>query len=435
MSAPFCLTAAGLRSRADLAADVARARRALAAHDAVCNIAAGRYDFAVALAAALLDGRTTVLPPSRAERAVEAAVAGFAAPLMFEGLEQLTDAGAAPAPGPEALDAALARAPGAVHVFTSGSTGQPVRHVKRWAALAGGARLTDELVARAGLTRGRAMLAGTTPHQHMYGLEASLFAGLAQGHLLHDAPLFYPADIEALEARAAAAGIEDIVLVTSPPHLRFLAEAVGRAPRIRAVISATAPLGRDLAERLEAGGARRVFEIYGCTEVGSLAWRRTAAGELWQPMAGFTLARRAEGWFADAPHLAAGAVLADELELQAGGRFRLMGRIGDMVRIAGKRQSLGALNAALAAMPGLLDGVVVRETVDGEDRLGVIVVLDAPGGEDRAAFRARLRAHMLAHVDPVFVPRRVTFVDRLPRGATGKIPAEALARLAAGAEG
>ncbi|HUF87520.1 MAG TPA: AMP-binding protein [Thermohalobaculum sp.] len=424
---PFCVTPAGIVTWAGLFADVDRARAAIAPHDAVCNMAASRYEFAVLLAAALIEGRATLLPQSRAERAVEAATRGWSSPLVCEALDSL------PPPGPARDGAAslarLGAAAGEVHVFTSGSTGEPVRHRKGWAALAGGALLTAQIVARAGLGPERTAIAGTTPHQHMYGLEATVFTALAHGYCMHDARVFYPADIEAMVGTADRLGVRDLVLVSSPPHLHFLAEAIRATPRIRCVISATAPLHRDLATRLEAGGARSVFEIYGCTEAGSLAWRRTAADELWTLLDGFTLARRGDGWLAHAPHLAAGAMLADDLEVLADGRFRLAGRRGDMVSIAGKRQGLGALNAALATLACIRDGVVLRETVDGEDRLSILVVPDPRATMDAEALRRAVRAHMRAHFDPVFVPRRIGFVDALPRDGTGKIAARDLAAL------
>ncbi len=429
----FCITATGCKLRRHFLTDVASARRAIAAHDAVCNLSPRRYDFMVLLSAALLNGQTTVLPSSRAPRAVEAAAAGWSSVLFADGLAGLPDAEPEPATISEAtidaLAGQLARAPGKVHVFTSGSTGEAVRHVKTWDILAGGAKLTAEVIGRAGLSPGRTLIAGTTPHQHMYGLEAAVFTGLAHDYCLYDAPVFYPADLENLVARAQALGIGDLVLVTSPPHLRFLQEVLGQTPQVRCIISATAPLHRDVTLRLEADGERKVFEIYGSTETGSLAWRRTTASEMWTPLEGFRLTRGDDGWFADAPHLPAGALLGDDIEPCGDGRFRLLGRHGDMVRIAGKRQSLGALNAALGAMPGIGDGVVIRETVDGEDRLSVLVVPGRSGAMDAKALRQAVRAHMREHFDPVFAPRRIHIVDRLPRDGTGKIPARDLAAL------
>ena len=427
----FCITSTSSKTGRDFLVDVAAARLALVSHDAVCNMSRRRYDFMVLLAATLLNGQTTVLPSSRAPRAIAAAVEGWSSVMFTEGLDDV------PMPGPAAASAgdidALAEqlpfASGEVHVFTSGSTGEPIRHVKTWGTLTGGAKLTAEVIERAGLDPGQCMIVGTTPHQHMFGLEAAVFTSLAHGSCLYDAAVFYPADLEILVARAEALGICDLVLVTSPPHLKFLEEALCQTPQVRCIISATAPLHRDIAARLEANGDRRVFEIYGSTETGSLAWRRTTISELWAPLKGFRLTPGQGGWFAEAPHLARGATLGDDIELCPDGRFRLLGRHGDMVRIAGKRQSLGALNTALTAMPEIRDGVVIRETVDGEDRLSVFVVLGPESAMDAEALRQAVRVYMRGHFDPVFVPRRVQIVDRLPRGETGKIAASDLADL------
>ena len=149
-------------------------------------------------------------------------------------------------------------------------------------------------------------------------------------------------------------------------------------------------------------------------------------------MEGFRVIPSDIGWFADAPRLTQGALLGDDIELGDQWQFRLLGRLGDMVRIAGKRQSLRAPNAALSTTPGIRDGIVIRETVDGDDRLSVLVVLDTAGAMKPAALRHAVRAHMREHFDPVFVPCRIQIIDRLPRGETGKIPASDLATLARG---
>jgi acyl-coenzyme A synthetase/AMP-(fatty) acid ligase len=427
----FCITSTESKNWRDFSVDVAAARLALVAHGAVCNMCRRRYDFMVLLAAALLNGQTTVLPSSRAPRAIDAAVEGWASVLFAESLGDLPipDRGAISDNDFDTLITQLPFAPGELHVFTSGSTGEPVRHVKTWNILAGGAKLTAEVIARAGLIPNQCAIVGTTPHQHMFGLEAAVFTGLAHGYCLYDAPVFYPADLEVLVARTEMLGISDLVLITSPPHLKFLHQALRETPQIRCIISATAPLHSDIAVDLETNGDRSVFEIYGSTETGSLAWRRTATSDLWTPLDEFQLTQRKDGWFANAPHLAKGAMLGDDIELCPENRFRLLGRHGDMVRIAGKRQSLGALNTALTAMPDIRDGVVIRDTVDGEDRLSVLVVPDPASEMDDDALREAVRAHMRTHFDPVFVPRLIQIIDHLPRGETGKIAASDLAAL------
>jgi acyl-coenzyme A synthetase/AMP-(fatty) acid ligase len=120
--------------------------------------------------------------------------------------------------------------------------------------------------------------------------------------------------------------------------------------------------------------------------------------------------------------------ICDVIETREGGRFLLHGRMADMVNIAGKRNSLAYLNLQLNAVPGVLDGVFAMPDdaatdADGVARLAAFVV--APGLTP-AAVMAALRERM----DPVFLPRPLVFVDALPRNATGKLPREALERLA-----
>ena len=416
---PFCLGPDGWTGWRQLVSDVSRLRPAVITHDAVCNLVPDRYGFAVTLLAAMTAGRTTVLPPSKADHAVAGVLRDYRAPLVLDQFER-TGPGA-PHPEPLALD-------GEIHVFTSGSTGAPQTHVKTWENLAASGRVTSDLISRAGLAPGQALIVGTTPHQHMYGLEASIFAGLAHGHCLWNRPVFYPADLAEAVAHAGQAGMAGVVLVTSPPHLKFLEEQITELPLIRCVISATAPLHRDLAARLDTP-TRMVLEIYGSTETGSLGWRRSAETDIWtQGVAGRL--HRADGCvIADLPHLPAPVPLNDEIDVLPDGQFRLLGRKGDMLLVAGKRHSLSALNAALALFDQVEDAVIVRGRQAAQDELTALVVPNATGPQDAETIRRRLAAHMAAHADPLFAPKRVRIVTRIERSETGKVSNSEIARL------
>ena len=91
------------------------------------------------------------------------------------------------------------------------------------------------------------------------------------------------------------------------------------------------------------------------------------------------------------------------------------------MKVAGKRASLAALNAALIRVNGVLDGTFYwpDQGRSGNGRLSAFVV--APG-VSRAAILADLRQH----IDPVFLPRPLYLVDALPRNATGKLPHDQL---------
>ncbi len=94
--------------------------------------------------------------------------------------------------------------------------------------------------------------------------------------------------------------------------------------------------------------------------------------------------------------------------------------------MAGKRSSIGFLNAQLNAIPGVEDGAFFLRDDSGESgvsRLGAVVV--APG-QSGAAIVEQLRQR----IDPVFLPRPLLLVEQLPRNAVGKLPQHALQGLA-----
>jgi acyl-coenzyme A synthetase/AMP-(fatty) acid ligase len=97
------------------------------------------------------------------------------------------------------------------------------------------------------------------------------------------------------------------------------------------------------------------------------------------------------------------------------------------VNIAGKRSSFAYLNTQLNAIPGVTDGAFfLNDSTNGRTavaRLGAVVVAPALSA---AAITRQLRRR----IDPVFLPRPLLIVARLPRNATGKLPRRALLELA-----
>lgn len=433
----LCFSDQGIISWRQFAADVAELRVRISAASHICNLLTDRYEFMVGLAAAMLNEQDTILPAAAAPQAIRAALADAPHPLILGGepkhhgtFDSLVDLPRGdPATAEDDIFSELNTSTTQIHVFTSGSTKLPERRVKDWPTLVGGAAVTEEILRKLDIASGTTAILGTTPHQHMYGLEATVFLSLGFGHCAYRKPIFYPADIETAIADARACGFEQAVLITSPAHMKFFEAALLECPEIRAIVSATAPLTHAQAERLESRGDLAVMEIYGSTETGSLAIRRTVEGNVWQPVAGFELAETAEGVLATAPHLSEAYLLGDAVDLLPNGQFSLLGRKGDMIGIAGKRSNLSALNAILLETPHLLDGVVLRRRTDADDQLAIVAVVDPASGLSKEGARSDIRKQFHAHVDAIFFPKRIVLAESLPRTPTGKITAEATAEL------
>ncbi len=407
-----------------LIADAMRVAAALPERGSALNLATDRYRFAVNLLATLLRGHPTLLPPAVTPNLV-GAIRDYAPDAYFLAddesvridlprVEVPTDGGE---PGDVLSVPAIEADRVAAIVFTSGSTGQPQPHAKRWGSLVRNVLAEGE---RLGIGGPGHVILGTVPPQHMFGLESTVLMPLATGAALTAERPYFAAEIDA----AAASHPPARTLFTTPFHLNNWLEN-GVSQRLECIVSATAPLTAGLAARAEAEACDRLLEIYGCTETGQLATRRPTRGTAWQPFAGIRIDLRDGAAWAHGGHIESTTPLADHIELAPDGRtFHLAGRTADVVNIAGKRNSLGGLTHQLLAIPGVRDGAfhMPEERAEGVTRLMAFVV--APG-LDAATILEALRARM----DPVFLPRPIVLLDALPRRATGKLPREALVAL------
>jgi acyl-coenzyme A synthetase/AMP-(fatty) acid ligase len=251
----------------------------------------------------------------------------------------------------------------------------------------------------------------------MYGLESTVVLAMQGGCALHAGRPFYAADICAdLEQIPRPRG-----LVTTPVHLRLLLAEEAALPALDFMLSATAPLSPQLAAQAEQRFRSPLYEIYGCTEAGQIATRRTIAGAEWSALPGLILRQNEQGTWVKGGHVEHDVLLADVIETAGQDRFVLHGRTADLVNIAGKRTSLAHLNYHLNSIPGVHDGAFITPDQEDDRHQRLMAVVVAPGLTAEAVLRA-----LRLQVDPVFLPRPLYLADALPRNATGKLPREAL---------
>ena len=267
----------------------------------MCNLCTSRLGFLITCLAALRNRCLLVLPPSGEQRRPHGRARGRAA--------RGPSSSATPRPGPSrvrrahrasgsylscrpewqtaAADAsALAWQPAwdevAVRLYTSGSTGTPqpqpktLRHLVRGRA---DPRERLEKEVEGGLAALERIVCSVPP-QHMFGLECSVMLPLARGIPVLDRRPLLPADV-----RAAFAGGRPGAWIATPMHLRNLVESFESVPcvprRHRLDDAALAGRSRGAAKTLVHAP---VVEIYGSTETGALAMRRTARESGWRAL-------------------------------------------------------------------------------------------------------------------------------------------------------
>lgn len=411
---------------ADFNRDVLRLAKALPEGKQLVNLCEDRYRFMVGYAAAMQRGHVTLMPPNSTPGAInqllkdnpesycltDSTAEGIVIPqLDFEQLLQQQ-----PAPKDERLKPIPAQQAVAIP-FTSGSAGKPKANPKRWF------NLQQESISALRYfpfrSHGIKSLIATVPSQHMYGLAATIQFPWQGGFGVDTGRPFFPADIASALARLPAPR----VLITTPLHLRACVCAGIEWPSVAFIISATAPLSHELAEAAEARLKTEVFEIYGSTETGSVAGRRTSREACWRLYDGISLREDRDTHQIRGGHLSEPVTLNDRLCLESPQVFRLLGRHSDMLKIAGKRASLGDLTHQLVSIPGVEDGIFLPPAGDSPQARPIALVV-AP-----TLTKPQIIAALAHSIDTAFLPRPLYCVDRLPRNQTGKLPREALQAL------
>ena len=403
------------------------------AQTAVLNLCTNRYQFAIGFGAALVRGLPTLMPASHSAETLSQLRIQFPDVVLFtDGSDASIDL-----PRIDAVDLKAANAHEsdqfavplidaaqlAAYVFTSGSTGLPTPHAKHFGALVLNARTEAERFGMTDALNGAPVsVVGTVPPQHMYGFETTVLLPLLNGHAFYAGRPFFPLDV----ARSLAAAPAPRMLVTTPVHLRAICAHPEPMVDLAHVISATAPLDTALAEQAEAYFRAPLSEVYGCTEAGQVATRRTLDGETWQSYANVQIHPNSDGTATvSGGHVETPVILSDFVRVEDSTHFALLGRTADMINIAGKRVSLAYLNHHLLMIDGVKDGSFFWPDHNEAETLQRLVAFVVAPELDRA----QLRLALARIVDPPFMPRPIYWVDQLPRNTTGKLTRASLQSL------
>ncbi len=328
-----------------------------------------------------------------------------------------------------------------VIIFTSGSTGEPEPYQKQWRDML---NVSSHLACTILMDKSffledcLPVVLATVPAQHMYGLDASIMMALQYGLVIVSEKPFFPQDIvlalEQLNQQAVQLKQQlACLLITTPLHLQACIKTGVQLNGIREIISATAPLTVELAKVCEQNYATVIIELFGCTEVGSMAWRRTTSTEPWAVFEDIVLQQLESEILIKTTRSIEQFNFNDEVELLDAHHFVFRGRKSDAVSRAGKRSSLAYLNSHLLSFPELQDGCYYQDVDHPEGHLSAFLVSGnkIPDSAQQKQIVKALREHLKKRIDLVFLPKKIYFVDKLPRNSTGKLPLKAMQKLIA----
>jgi malonyl-CoA/methylmalonyl-CoA synthetase len=335
--------------------------------------------------------------------------------------------------GTEASDDALDRAGAsdtALLIYTSGTTGRPKGVPLTHGNLLAGA--TAIALAWRWQPDDRLLLA--LPLFHVHGLGNGVIGSLCAGASVMLRAGFDPTDV--------AAGAQDgATLFFGVPTMYQRLVRSGQAPALRAMrllVCGSAPLPAELAREIASRTGQMPLERYGMSETMMLAGNpydgERRPGTVGFPFPGVDLRLAEHGevqvrgpnvidGYLDRPEATAEAFTSDGWfrtgdigEFDGDGYLRLVGRSKELIISGGYNVFPREVEEALATHPAVREVAVVGRASEqwGEEVTAVVVAADEVT-EDQ------LRGHARERLAPYKVPKRVEFVDELPRNALGKV--------------
>lgn len=308
----------------------------------------------------------------------------------------------------------------ALSVFTSGSTGDPVRIDKTITQLESevdaleftfGGEIPKEIV-----------FYRSVSHQHFFGMPFGLYWAISRGSRL---------------SRVAIKGghewntVNPQVLITSPSFLKSIVETDDQHQNIgagiRSIFSAGGVLEDSIFTKIIELTKSRVVNIYGSSETGHIAWK-SSPEMAWRLQTGVEFKQPIEDvleirskfcpnndWFP-----------TSDLARQSADSFEILGRADRIIKIEGTRVSSSHLIASIKES-GLVEDCLISDLENGRrSQLGAVLKLSTMGLQflevnGRLKLVNSLKESLRDKVNSIAIPRRWRFVDEFPKNSLGKV--------------
>jgi long-chain acyl-CoA synthetase len=280
---------------------------------------------------------------------------------------------------------------------------------------------------------------GAIPFSHSYG-----FSNLITPLLLQGTRLVCTRDPMPRAIYDSLQRSEATIFPGTPALFQALSSLTDTAPlhSVRLCISAGAPLAPGILRQFSATYGLKIHSFYGSSECGGIAYDRTDQMELpsgfaGMPLNGVTVARIgndriavegkgvADGYFPDPDEEILNGrrfIPGDIIEWSDSG-MRLIGRITDVVNVAGKKVHPSIVEEHLRRLPGVTDAIVfgIPSATRNEDLVAYVACAESVS-------RQSLENHCRNGLSRWQVPREFQILSRLPVNARGKMNRSELAK-------
>lgn len=285
---------------------------------------------------------------------------------------------------------------------------------------------------------------GVIPVSHSYGFSNLITPLIARG-----VPMVLSRD------RTPRAVLDDLARTSATvfPGMPLFYQAfceIEKVPplsKLRLCVSAGAPLPVAVAKKFREQFGQPIHSFYGASECGGICYDREGTvdieGYVGTPMNGVQLelidphsdssqvrvrsAAAGDGYFpeADEEKLGDNIFIPDDLLARCGKGFKIVGRVSDVINVAGKKVNPAEIEDALLRIPGVRQAVAFGRAAAAGMRNEEVAACVAGASElKESALLEACRKTLSAWQ----VPKRIFLVDTIPANERGKISRKELAK-------
>jgi len=285
---------------------------------------------------------------------------------------------------------------------------------------------------------------GVIPISHSYGFSNLLLPLIARG-----VPMVVSCDRTPRAILADLARTNATVFPGMPLFYQAFCEIndTPALPNLRLCISAGAPLSAAVAKKFFEKFKKPIHSFYGASECGGICYDREGRSDIegfvGQPMRGVEVelvdatatssrvrvrsAAVGDGYFPkpDEGKLGTGTFIPDDLLAREASGFKIVGRISDLINVAGKKVNPAEVETQLLHFAGVRQAVVFGRSAGAglrnEEVVACVVAAPAVSENDLLRFcRTGLSTWQ--------VPKQIFIMDAIPTNERGKISRQDLAR-------
>lgn len=293
---------------------------------------------------------------------------------------------------------------------------------------------------------------GVIPVSHSYGFSNLITPLIARG-----VPMALSCDRTPRAVLDSLARTNATVFPGTPLFYQAFCE-IENAPslaKLRLCISAGASLPLAVAKKFRERFKLAIHSFYGASECGGICYDREARSEtegfVGSPMKGVDLevidpaaaasqievrsAAVGDSYFpeVDEDKLGPGVFIPDDLLAREGNGFRIIGRISDVINVAGKKVNPAEIEKALLRFPRVRQAVVFGRPAGAglrneEVAACVVADVDPSTGLRTSLSEADLSKFCRGALSAWQVPKRIFIVESIPTSERGKISRRELAK-------